>query len=707
MVGCDHVAQQRQNACTFDVCDNTWFLGHALEVGRVLNVCGRCRPVVCFSVCGFNRLPFFVAFEDVRVLGLERFACDGLFNQLSHFLRCGPDVFQEDVFAVSSLCDRIVGQIDVHCTCDGVGNDQRRGCQVVRTYVGRDTAFEVTVTGKNRCCHQIAFGNRFGDLFLKRAGVTDTCGTAVTNKVEANLVQIFLQASGLKVGGNNLRTRCQRCFDPRLAIQTQSRGFARHQTRADHDVGVGCVCAGCDRRDHDLAGFHRVVFASDGNFFAQRALEGFFHLFGECCLGVVQRNVVLRTLRTGDRRNDCAHIQVQRVCVDRCIVCTTPETVFFRVGFDQCDTVFFAACVTQVTQSFVVDREEATCRTVFRRHVRDCRAVGQRQTIQTFAVEFNELANNALGAQHFNDFQNKVGTCGAFDHRTCQFKADNLGDQHRNRLTQHRRFGFDTANTPAQYGRAVDHGCVAVCTNQRIRIGNCFAVLVSVCPNGLRQVFKVYLVTDTCARGNNAEIVERVLAPLKECVTLEVTFVFAVNVHLERARVAEFVDHNRVVDNQINGVQRVNLLCVATQRLDAVAHRSKVNNRRNAGEVLHQNAGRAVCDFTCSFTAVRGPVGKRLDVVDGNGFAVFETQKVFQNHFQSGGQFRKITKSRFLSCWDRVIGDTLSAGRQRLTRLGGILAYCDGHELPPGLGWMVLAWMLSASSWRCVQEGEW
>jgi hypothetical protein len=44
----------------------------------------------------------------------------------------------------------------------------------------------------------------------------------------------------------------------------------------------------------------------------------------------------------------------------------------------------------------VVDREEAAGRAIFRRHVADGRAVGERQIVEAGAEEFDELADHAL-----------------------------------------------------------------------------------------------------------------------------------------------------------------------------------------------------------------------------------------------------------------------------------------------------------------------
>ena len=111
-------------------------------------------------------------------------------------------------------------------------------------------------------------------------------------------------------------------------------------------------------------------------------------------------------------------------------------------------------------------------------------------------------------------------------------------------MTQHRSFGLNTPNAPAENGKAVDHGCVAVCANKRIRIGDFVAVLIGIGPNGLRQILKVHLMADACARWYNAEVVECALAPFQKLVTFHVAFIFAVYVHLERTRLTEFIDHN-------------------------------------------------------------------------------------------------------------------------------------------------------------------
>ncbi len=85
------------------------------------------------------------------------------------------------------------------------------------------------------------------------------------------------------------------------------------------------------------------------------------------------------------------------------------------------------------------------------------------------AVELDELADDAVLAQHLGDRQHQVGGRHALLQRAGQLEADHLGDQHRDRLAQHRRLGLDAADAPAEHRQAVDHGRVAVGADQRVR----------------------------------------------------------------------------------------------------------------------------------------------------------------------------------------------------------------------------------------------
>ena len=88
------------------------------------------------------------------------------------------------------------------------------------------------------------------------------------------------------------------------------------------------------------------------------------------------------------------------------------------------------------------------------------------------AEELDELADHALLAQHLGDGEHQVGGGGAFRQGAGQLEADDLGDQHRDRLAQHGRLRLDAADAPAQHRQAVDHGGVAVGADHGVGIGD-------------------------------------------------------------------------------------------------------------------------------------------------------------------------------------------------------------------------------------------
>ena len=155
-------------------------------------------------------------------------------------------------------------------------------------------------------------------------------------------------------------------------------------------------------------------------------------------------------------------------------------------------------------------------------------------------------------AQHLGDGQHQVGGRHAFLQPAGQLEADHLGDQHRDRLAEHRRLRLDAADPPAEDGEAIHHGGVAVGADQRVGIGDLDARGVLVGPDRLPEVFQVHLVADAGARRHHPEVGERALSPLQELVALAVALVLALDVELEGARVAELVHHHRVVDDEID-----------------------------------------------------------------------------------------------------------------------------------------------------------
>ena len=150
-------------------------------------------------------------------------------------------------------------------------------------------------------------------------------------------------------------------------------------------------------------------------------------------------------------------------------------------------------------------------------------------------------------------------------------------------------------------------------------------------------MLEVDLVADAGSRRHDLEIVERAAAPLEEFVALAVAGIFELDVAVERLGSAELVDHHAVVDDEVDRDQRIDLLRVAAELLHRVAHCGEVDDRRNAGEVLHQHARRAVLDLAGDAPLLL-PVDHALKVLAGDGHAVLEAQEVLQQHLHREGQ---------------------------------------------------------------------
>ena len=387
----------------------------------------------------------------------------------------------------------------------------------------------------------------------------------------------------------------------------------------------------------------------------------------------------MRAARTRDRGHDFAHVEAERVRIDRAGALIAPQPVLLGVGLDERDAVLVAAGLAQVAQRFAVDGEESAGRAVFGRHVGDGGAVGERQAVEAGSVELHEFADHALGAEHLHDLEHEIGSRRAFDHPSGQLEADDFGNQHRDRLAEHGGLGLDAADPPAEHGHAVDHGGVAVGAHQRVRVGDGLAVLVGVGPDGLGEALEIDLVADAGARRHHAEIVEGGLAPFEELVALHVALVFALDVHAQGARIAELVDHDRVVDHEIHRAERVDPLRVAVERSDSVAHRCEVDHRGHAGEVLHQHPRRPVGDLAGVVAAHGGPVGKGPDVVLRDGLAVLKAEHVLEHDPQRGGQAREVAEAGSLGGGDGVEGDGLACRLESPAGSGRIAANGDGH----------------------------
>src|SRR5436190_24204156 len=95
---------------------------------------------------------------------------------------------------------------------------------------------------------------------------------------------------------------------------------------------------------------------------------------------------------------------------------------------------------------------------------------------------------------------------------------------------------------------------------------------------------------DADSRRNELESLESLLTPLKYLVTLAIALERHVQIELQRARRPEESDLHRVIYNQSDRHERLDNLRVASEPLHSAAHRCEIDNQRDSGEVLQNNA---------------------------------------------------------------------------------------------------------------------
>jgi hypothetical protein len=133
------------------------------------------------------------------------------------------------------------------------------------------------------------------------------------------------------------------------------------------------------------------------------------------------------------------------------------------------------------------------------------------------------------------------------------------------------------------------------------------------------------------------EVPKRGLPPLQECIALAVALEFEGGIDGICVAGSELIHLDGVVDDQLRGLERVDLLRIAAQHLHGIAHRGQVDHRRHAGEVLHQDASRHPGDLARRL-GLRVPLREELDIVGGDGLAVLIAKEVLEQDAQAEGK---------------------------------------------------------------------
>jgi hypothetical protein len=365
--------------------------------------------------------------------------------------------------------------------------------------------------------------------------------------------------------------------------------------------------------------------------------------------------------------------------------------LLLHVRFDERDALLRAARQAQVVHRARVDGEHAARGAVLGRHVRDRRAVGERELLQARPGELDELADDAVLAQHLGDGQHEIGRGRALGQLARQAHADDLRDQHRHGLPEHRRLGLDAADAPTEHAETVDHRRVRVGADDGVGIGERLgAVRLRAVRAGrigrigrigrtargrihhdARQELEVDLVHDARVGRHRLEVLEGRRSPAQEGIALLIARELDLGVLLEGRQRAEVIDLHRVIDHELDRLQRIDLLRIAALLLHRVAHRREVDDARDAGEVLQEHASGRELDLLRG-PGFRVPARQGLDVRRRHRLAVLGAQQVLEQDAQRERQLgdRRELRLQRGKAVDRVLA---AVDRQRAAALEGVL----------------------------------
>ena len=130
-----------------------------------------------------------------------------------------------------------------------------------------------------------------------------------------------------------------------------------------------------------------------------------------------------------------------------------------------------------------------------------------------------------------------------------------------------------------------------------------------------------------------------------------------------------------MVDHELGRDQRIDASRVAAEFRHGVAHGREVDDRRHAGEVLHDDARRREGDLAGGEFPGVG-LGERDDVVAGDALAILVTQQVLEQDLQRVGEASDVGLGDRV---ERAILVTAAAGFELAAGLEAVL-----HESSSG-----------------------
>ena len=137
-----------------------------------------------------------------------------------------------------------------------------------------------------------------------------------------------------------------------------------------------------------------------------------------------------------------------------------------------------------------------------------------------------------------------------------------------------------------------------------------------------------------------------------------------------------------MIDDEVDGRQRVDRARIAAKLGDGVPHRGEIDHRRHAGEILHQHPRRPERDLAVAFT-LREPERDAAYVVGGDAPPILVPEQILEQHLERERQQRNIGKPVRLRLLQAEIGVVALADRERAPAIEAVeLGYHRQNRSP-------------------------
>ena len=251
VVGGHAIAEDTEGASVEDFVDVTWLHGEVGEEGGFLDVGAGFVPSVDIAGGARDFVPLGILGREVGVEASEDLRAEGGLHGGLDFGEGGPEIAEEDGGAIGRGGEGIGGEIEIDVASDGESDHEWGRHQEIGFDVLVDAGFEVAVSREDAGGDEIIGSDGVFDGGVEWSTIANAGGATVADGLEAELIEIGLEARFGEVIGDDAGAWSEGSFDHGADGEASFYGFFGEEPGGEHHAGVGGIGAAGDGGDED------------------------------------------------------------------------------------------------------------------------------------------------------------------------------------------------------------------------------------------------------------------------------------------------------------------------------------------------------------------------------------------------------------------------------------------------------------------------